>query len=146
MKHRAVIPLIAVLALAIPATAEEHKHKEGGKHREEAEIDVKIPETAAALWKEIDAQFKTLGDIVAAKTGETHAAAETVEALVAAVPAKHPDLDAAKRKRVEGQAKNAARVLHELHDEADEGHWEAAAKKLKQVEVAIKIIRSQVES
>ena len=82
---------------------------------------------------------------MAAKKGETIVeAAETVEALVNAVPSKYADLAADKKKRVEGMAKNVARVLDELHDAAKENHWDVAAKKLPQVEAAVKIIKGQV--
>ena len=45
------------------------------------------------------------------------------------------------KNRVEGQVENTARVLDELHDvmDADE-----AAKKLAQVQVALKIIKGQI--
>jgi hypothetical protein len=78
------------------------------------------------------------------KAAGIHELAETVEALVAAVPAKHADLAADKKKRVEGMSKNVGRVLDELHEEAEEGHWDDAAKKLKQADAAIKIIKGQV--
>jgi hypothetical protein len=45
--------------------------------------------------------------------------AETVEALVNALPEKYPDLGADKKKRVVGQVKNTARVLDDLHDSMD---------------------------
>ena len=67
-----------------------------------------------------------------------------MEALVNAVPGKYAVLAADKKKRVEGMAKNVARVLDELHDAAKEGHWDVAAKKLPQVEAAVKIIKGQV--
>ena len=133
MKITRTLILALLTALALPAFAEEKK------------VEVKIPDTADALWTEIDAKYKVLAEIVAAKKGEAVVdAAETVEALVNAVPAKQSDLATDKKKRIEGQAKNVARVLDELHDAAKEGHWDVAAKKLTQVEAALKIIRGQV--
>ena len=88
--------------------------------------------------------MKTLSGVITAKKGETHEAAETVEGLAAAISSKYPQLEGDKKKRVDGQAKNIGRVLDQLHDEADEGHWDDAAKKFQQVEAALKIIRSQV--
>lgn len=60
------------------------------------------------------------------------------------MPAKHADLAADKKKRVEGMVKNVARVLDAMHDEAEEGHWDDAAKKLGQVEGAMKLIKAQI--
>ncbi len=139
MKTTRIVITALLTALALPTFAEEKKEPSPAK------VEVKIPDTADALWTEIDAKYKALAEIVAAKKGDAVVeAAETVEALVNAVPAKHADLAADKKKRVEGQAKNVARVLDELHDAAKEGHWDVAAKKLTQVEAALKIIRGQV--
>ena len=41
-------------------------------------------------------------------------------------------------------AKNVARVLNQLHEEAEEGHWDDVAKKLTQVQGALKLIKQQV--
>lgn len=129
-----------------PAAKEDHKHEKGKKHdHEEKKVDVKIPETADALWAEIDAKHKALAAAVAAKKGDgLHQIAETLEALIAAVPAKHADLAADKQKRVEGQAKNVARVLDAIHEEGEEGHWDDVAKKLTQFDASLKIIKGQV--
>ena len=135
-KHLITTLLRATLCLGTVSFAAE---------KNEPKVEVKIPDTAEALWTEIDVKFKALSEIVAAKKGEAVVdAAETVEALVNAVPAKQTDLAPDKKKRVEGQAKNVARVLDELHDAAKEGHWDVAAKKLTQVEAAVKIIKGQV--
>ena len=143
MKPTRILIAALLTALALPAfAADEHKKKEGDKH---PKVEVKIPDTAEALWTEIDAKTKALTELVAAKKGDAiHVAAETVEALVSAVPSKHADLAADKKKRVEGMVKNVARVLDEIHEEAEEGHWDDATKKLGQVQGALKLIRAQV--
>lgn len=143
MKTKHLILTALLTALALPAfAADEHKHKEGDKH---PKVEVKIPDTADALWTAIDAKSKELADLVAAKKGESiHTVAETLEALISAVPAKHADLAADKKKRVEGMAKNVARALDELHEEAEEGHWDDATKKLGQIQGAVKLIKQQV--
>ena len=139
MKTTRILITTILTAIALPAFAAEKKEPS------HTQVEVKIPDTSDALWTEIDVKFKALSEIVAAKKGEAVVdAAETVEALVNAVPAKHTDLAADKKKRVEGQAKNVARVLDELHDAAREGHWDVAARKLTQVEAALKIIKSQL--
>jgi hypothetical protein len=143
MQTTRILITAIVTALALPAfAADEHKHKEGKDH---PKVEVKIPDTAAALWTEIDAKSKELTDLVTAKKGDKiHVAAETVEALVNAIPSKHADLAADKKKRVEGMAKNVARVLDQIHEEAEEGHWDDATKKLGQVEAALKLIKQQI--
>lgn len=144
MKHIHIIIPTILAALAIPAfAADEHKH--GEKHKDHPKIEVKIPESADALWTEIDAKTKELADLIAAKKGDSvPTTAETIEALVAAVPAKHADLAADKKKRVEGMTKNIARTLDGLHEEAEEGHWDDASKKLAQIQGALKLIKQQV--
>lgn len=113
--------------------------------KDEPKVEVKIPDTADALWSEIETKFKDLGEVVKTKDAKaTYTAAETVEALVRAVPTKYPDLAADKKKRVEGQVKNTARVLDDLHDAMSAGKAEEATKKLGQVEAALKIIKAQV--
>lgn len=113
--------------------------------KDEPKVEVKIPDTATALWAEIDEKSKSLAAVVATKDAKAvYVAAETVEALVRAIPQKYPNLTGDKKKRVEGQAKNTARVLDELHDAMNEGKADIAEKKLAQVEAALKIIKSQV--
>ena len=138
MKTTHIVLLGLVTALALPASADEKKEPT-------PTVQVAIPATADALWTEIDAKFKVLTEIVEAKKGDAVVdAAETVEALVDAVPSRYPELAPDKKKRVEGQTKNVARVLDEIHDTAKEGHWDVAAKKLGQVQAAVKIRRGQV--
>jgi hypothetical protein len=151
MKTKHILPSFALLALAAsPLRAEgghdhsAHSEKPGDKHAEHEKVDVKIPETATALWAEISANTKALSVAVAAKQDKTvHTLSMTLEALVAAIPSKHADLPADKAKRVAGQVKNTTRVLDSLHHEADGGHWDDAAKSLTQLEAALKILRQQ---
>ncbi len=139
MKTTRILITTLLAALALPAFAAEKKEPAS------AEINVKIPDTAEALWAEIETKHKALAEIVAAKKGDAVVdAAETVEALVNALPSKYPSIAADKKKRIEGQTKNVARVLDELHDAAKEGHWDVAAKKLTQIEAAVKIIKGQL--
>lgn len=144
MKTTRILITAIVTALAIPAFGAD-KPKAGEKEKDHPKVEVKIPDTAEALWMEIDAKYKALTELVAAKKGDAiHVAAETVEALVSGIPGKHADLAADKKKRVEGMVKNVARVLDQIHDEAEEGHWDDATKKLGQVDGALKLIRAQV--
>ena len=63
--------------------------------------------------------------------------------LAGAVAGKYPSLAPDKKKRLEGQAKNVARVLDDVHDEGEGGHWDNATKKLSQLDAALKIMKSQ---
>lgn len=139
MKRIQYIPAAILIAAMAPlAVAAEPKG-------ERIEVKVQVPETADALWSEIDAKYKALADFVAAKKkDETYAAAETVEALVNAIPSKYGSLAGDKKKRVEGQVKNTARVLDELHDAMDAGKADEVTKKLSQVQAALTIIKGQV--
>jgi len=127
--------------------ADEHKH-DGKKHdHEEKKVDVTVPEGAGALWAEIDAKHKALSQVMASKKMDgLHVAAESVKLLTAVVPAKYADLAPDKKKRVEGQAKNIARVLDDLHGEGEEGHWDNVVKKLTQLEAALKIMKEQINA
>ena len=135
---------IHIIAIALCASC-PLGHLRAAEKEERIKVEIKIPDTAGALWAEIDAKTKSLAELVAAnKKDETYAAAETVEALVNAIPSKYPALAADKKKRVEGQVKNTARVLDELHDVMDAGKADEAGKKLAQVEAALKIMKQQV--
>lgn len=143
-----LVSILTVLALSAFA-ADEHKHKEAEKHagHGDKKVEVAIPENAGALWAEIDLKAKVLADLVAAKKADgMHEAAKTVEALVNAIPSKHASLAADKLKRVEGMAKNIARALEQLHEAAEEGHWDEAGQKLAQAQSALQLIKDQTKS
>ena len=117
--------LLATLCVPLvftPLRAQEAK-------KERIQVTVQIPDTTEALWSQIDGDTKALAELVAAtKKDEVYAMAETVEALVNAIPEKYPDLAADKKKRVAGQVKNTARVLDDLHDSMDAGKTEEARR------------------
>lgn len=138
MKATKILAAILVASLCVQSASR-------ADDKDEPKVEVRIPDTADALWSEIETKFKALGEVVTTKDAKaTYTAAETVEALVRAIPTKYPALAADKRKRVEGQVKNTARVLDDLHDAMSAGKADEATKKLGQVEAALKIIKSQV--
>lgn len=151
MKNTILASTIAaalVLGMPVGHAAEdkktEHKH-EGGKHDHGKKTDTKIPDTAEALWAEIDAKQKALAEAIAGKKADAvHSAAEALEVLVAAVPTKHADVPTDKLKRADGMAKNVTRALDGLHEESEEGHWDDVAKKQAQIDTGIKLIKQQV--
>ena len=138
MKTKYILTILcaAVTALAAPAFATEKS--------DEAKSDVKIPETLDALWTEIDAKHNALTAAVTAKDAkQVYERAEAVETLVNALPSKSADLPSDKLKRVQGQAKNIARVLDSLHEAATAGKHAEAEQKLKQVDSAMQILKEQ---
>lgn len=145
MKHHIITTIVAAAFCVAPLHgAEEHKHESQKHDHAEKKVDIKIPETVEALWAEINAKHKVLGELVAAKkTNGLHEAAESIKILTGAAASKYPDLAADKRKRLEGQAKNVARVLDDVHDEGEGGHWDNAVKKLSQLDAALKIMKDQ---
>ena len=144
MKHALIISIVAAAFCAAAVYgAEEHKHESKKHDHQEKKVEIKIPESADALWAEVDAKHKVLRDLVSAKKAEgLHETAESIKILTEAAPTKYPDLVADKKKRMEGQAKNVARVLDDVHDEGEGGHWDDAAKKLSQLDAALKIMKS----
>ena len=139
---RTCLHIVAIItSLALPAfAADEHKHEDG--HKGHPKVEVKIPDSAADLWAAIETQAKTLSDLVTAKKGsDIPAAAETLEALVSALPAKYPNLPSDIKKRMDGMVKNVVRALDALHEEAEEGHWDDAGKRMNQMQGATKLIK-----
>jgi len=146
-KPHSILPALAALGLAlVPLGAEEgHDHSKPDKHGAHESVKTPIPASAEALWAEIDAKAKSLATQVAAKNAEAvHGDTLALEALTAAISAKHPALPTDRLKRVEGQVKNVARVLDTLHHEADEGKWDKTAPLMKQFEAALSIVRQQI--
>lgn len=113
-----------------------------GVHGEESQIA--IPDSVKAIWAAVDSKYKQLTDVVAAKKAdEVYTVAEDLEALLKALPSKSTNLPADKLKRVEGQVKNAGKVLDDLHDAAKDGKYDVSQEKLKIVEGIIKAVRTQ---
>jgi hypothetical protein len=108
------------------------------------ESKITIPDSVKAIWAAVDAKYKQLTDVVAAKKAdEVYTVAEDLEALLKALPSRSSNLPVDKRKRVEGQVKNAGKVLDDLHDAAKDGKYDVAQEKLKIVEGVIKAVRAQ---
>jgi len=93
---------------------------------------IPIPDSVKAIWAAVDDKYKQLTNVVAAKKAdEVYTVAEDLEALLKALPSKSTNLTADKLKRVEGQVKNAGKVLDDLHDAAKDGKYDVAQEKLK---------------
>ena len=108
------------------------------------ESKIPIPDSVKGIWVAVDAKYKQLTDVLSAKKAdEVYTVAEDLEALLKALPGKSANLPADKLKRVEGQAKNAGKVLDDLHDAAKDGKYDIAQEKLKIVEGVIKAARAQ---
>ncbi len=109
------------LTTATPIAFAEHK----GGH------ETKLPNTADGIVSEIHKHHKEVADSIKAKDLKTvHDHSEAIKALANALPAK---VASDKKARVDGTAKNIAKVadaLHEAADGDDQAKTEAQLKKL----------------
>lgn len=129
-------PLIS--ANAAPGHAHNHLHS----HEEKKEI--KIPETRETLWQALQKEHAALLEAIEAKNAETvHHVEEKLQAYLKALPGKVADLEEGVRKRIEGQARNLARVYDNVHHAADDKTWDRAFAEMKKAEGAMKLLAAQ---
>ncbi|MCZ7618959.1 MAG: plastocyanin/azurin family copper-binding protein [Myxococcota bacterium] len=83
------------------------------------------------------------GDVESGALGEIHTKAEPLPRLAAILLERSGGLDAGKRARVEGAAKQMARVAEALHVAADGGHAARTRKALSQLDGLLELIRTQ---
>lgn len=106
---------------------------------------VAIPETPEALWEQIDLQRKALGDAVTAKQkDEVHRTAEALGALVKALPAKYPNMNAQKSKSIRHESKSIEHLCGDLGDAINEGKADQAALILGQIDGALKFLKGSL--
>ena len=126
---------VASLSLsAVPvsvAHAQEHADKD----------KVAIPETAPAIWTEINKhQGELAATVQAKKLADVHHHAYAIRDLVAALPAKAP---ADKKARVEGASKNMAALAEKLDAAGDNNKQADAEAGLKQLDALLKQLKAQ---
>ncbi len=98
----------------------------------------------AAAWTALMAARDAIaGDVESGALGDVHAKAETLAKLVAALVEQSGDLDAGKRARVEGAAKQLTRVGDALHVAADRGDADRTRKELGRLDGLLELIRAQ---
>lgn len=83
------------------------------------------------------------GDVDSGALGDIHEKSEPLPGLVAALLEQSGDLDASKRTRVEGAAKQLARVADALHVAADGGDAARTRKELTRLDALLELIRAQ---
>lgn len=95
-------------------------------------------------WMELMAARDGIaGDVESGALGDVHEKAEPLPGLIVALLEKSGDLDANKRTRVEGAAKQVARVADALHVAADGGDAARTRKELARLDGLLELIRAQ---
>ena len=102
------------------------------------------PQSLAGAWGALMAARDAIaGDVESGSLGDVHAKAEPLPGLVAAVLEQSVDLDADKRARVEGAAKQVARVADALHVAADASDAARTRAQLERLDGLLELIRAQ---
>ncbi len=145
--------LLAFMALAVPLTAcgdSGHPHEEksaaGQGHPDEHDRGSATQKSAslADAWAALMAARDAIAaDIESGKLGDVHETSEPLPGLVAALLDQSKDLDAAKRARVEGAAKQVTRVADALHVAADGDDPDRSRKELARLDGLLELIRAQ---
>ncbi len=105
------------------------------------------PIRLAGAWTALKAARDSIaGDVESGALGDVHAKAELLPKLVAALLEQSEDLDAGKRTRVEGAAKQVTRVADALHVAADRGDAARTRKELSRLDGLLELIRAQYPS
>ena len=146
--------LVAFVLLVLPLAAwadsgpgdEAHSASEGGHHAaQEGHGGAKpAPASLAGAWTALMAARDAIaGDVESGALGGVHAKAEPLPELVAGLLEQSGDLDAGKRARVEGAAKQVTRVADALHVAADRGDGDRTRKELARLDGLLELIRAQ---
>jgi rubrerythrin len=132
MKRTILITSLLALAVSfwlVPSAlaADEHDEHEGGK--------IKIPDTAAGIFKEVKEHEEELAKIITdKKLDKVHEVAFEIRDLVNALPDKSKDLAADKLAKLKSDAKFVASLADRLDksgDDKDQAGTEANFKKLQ---------------
>jgi hypothetical protein len=139
MKFLIVLLLTLCFALGLPAV--DAKDAAAVKATP-ASPAVPIPETADALWAQIDLQRKALGDaITAVNKAEGSRLADTLKELVKAIPGKYPEAVAEKKKSIHHESKSVARLFDDLRDALQQGKIDQVNLILGQIDSSLKFVR-----
>ncbi len=102
------------------------------------------PASLAGAWTALMAARDAIAsDVESSELGDIHAKAEPLPKLVAALLEQSGELDAGKRTRVEGAAKQVTRVADALHVAADRGDADRTRKELSRLDGLLELIRTQ---
>lgn len=98
----------------------------------------------AGAWMALEsARDGIAADVESGSLADIHAKSEPLPGLVEALLEHSGGLDAGKRSRVEGAAKQVARVADALHVAADRGDAERTRKELSRLDGLLELIRAQ---
>ena len=107
-------------------------------------VSTKQPASLAGAWTALMAARDAIaGDVERGALGDVHAKAEPLPKLIAALLEESGDLDAGKRTRVEGAAKQVTRIADALHVAADRGDGTRTQKELSRLDGLLELIRVQ---
>jgi hypothetical protein len=146
--------LVASVVLSLPLLASAdsgHGNKadsgSGGGHHEANEGHAGGAPSTASLavgWAALMAARDAIaGDVESGALDKVHEKAEPLPELVANLVEQSEELDAGKRARVEGAAKQVARVANALHVAADRGDADRTRKELTRLDGLLELIRAQ---
>ncbi len=121
-------------------SSKEGQHGELGGHGDGSQGSASLADAWTALIATRDA---IAADIENGELGDVHERAEPLPNLVTTLLEQSRDLDTKKRARVEGAAKQVARVADALHVAADRGDGDRSRKELSKLDGLLELIRVQ---
>ena len=108
---------------------------------EEKEETMKIPDTADGIWMGIHEHHMALAEVVKSRNlKDVHIHAFAIRDLANALPAKAA---ADKKARVEGTAKNIAKLAGELDESGDANDQAKTEANLKKLDGLLKMLKAQ---
>ncbi|MFQ5699763.1 MAG: cupredoxin domain-containing protein [Myxococcota bacterium] len=146
--------LIASTLLALPLASGAHSEHEdeahgaseaghAGEHDGHASAPSQ-PASLAGAWSALMAARDGIAtDLESGALGQVHAKAEPLPELVATLVGKSGDLEAGRRARVEGAARQVKRIADALHNAADGGDAARTRKALSRLDGLLQLIRAQ---
>lgn len=142
--------LVGFAALALPLTVSAdsgHVVDSGSEHsgvHEGHGATPPQPTDLASAWANLMAARDAIAaDVESGTLKAVHEKAEPLPDLVTALVERSGELDAGKRARVEGAAKQVARVADALHEAADRGDADRTRKELSRLDGLLALIRAQ---
>lgn len=142
MKPIKLLALGASAALAITAiNAPSAFAREGEEH--EAKTVTKVPDSAEGILQEIHKHHGELAEVVKSKQlAEVHHHAFAIRDLANALAAK---VAAEKKPRVEGSAKNIARLAEDLDKTGDANDQDGTETNLKKLDGVLMVLEKQAK-
>ena len=142
MKLTRILTLGACAAIALTGLTSPTAFAVEKEHAEKKEKTV-IPETADGIMEAIHKAHGELTDIVKTKKlADVHKAAFVIRDLASGLPAK---VAADKKARVEGSAKNIAKLAEDLDKTGDDNNQAATEANLKKLDGVLKALEAQVK-